>query len=323
MSQILNIQPTSTHQRLFARLLKGAIFGLPIISFPGQAHAALPLNAVEVFNVGGFPITNSMIVVWVVSLLVIIFAQIATRRVRPIPSGAQNFWEWLLESLYGFFEGILGPHLTRRTFWFFATLFILILSVNWFGLIPGVGSIGWGHPPHDGGPMHITRPILRGGNADLNMTLAMGMVFFAMWLYWAITEVGVGGFLKHIFAPKGESKGLMLAMMIVVFFAVGLLEVISILFRPISLGFRLFGNVFAGENMLETMSVLHPQLGWLFVIPFYFFELMVGVVQALVFTLLTAVFTLLICEHEEGHEGSHDAHSNPGHPTQEVKAAGH
>ncbi len=264
-----------------------------------------------------------MIVVWVVSLVIILFAQIATRRVRPIPSSGQNFWEWLIESLYGFFEGILGRHLTRRTFWFFATLFILILSVNWFGLIPGVGSIGWGHPPHDGGPMHITRPILRGGNADLNMTLAMAMVFFVMWFYWAVTEVGVGGFLKHIFAPKGESKGLMLAMMVVVFFAVGLLEVISILFRPVSLSFRLFGNVFAGENMLETMSVLHPYFGWLFVIPFYFFELMVGLVQALVFTLLTAVFTLLICEHEEGHESTQDAQTDHGHPSGEVKAAGH
>jgi F-type H+-transporting ATPase subunit a len=87
--------------------------------------------------------------------------------------------------------------------------------------------------------------------------------------------------------------------MVVVFFAAGLIEVVSILFRPVSLSFRLYGNIFAGENMLETMSNMVPGLGWLLPIPFYFLELVMGLVQALVFMLLTAVFTLLICQHEE------------------------
>ena len=87
--------------------------------------------------------------------------------------------------------------------------------------------------------------------------------------------------------------------MVVVFLAVGCLEIVSILFRPVSLSFRLYGNVFAGENMLEAMSTLVPGLGWLLPIPFYFMELLVGLVQALVFTLLTAVFTLLSCRREE------------------------
>ena len=81
--------------------------------------------------------------------------------------------------------------------------------------------------------------------------------------------------------------------------AAGLLEIVSILFRPVSLSFRLYGNVFAGENMLETMHTLSPYFGWLLAIPFYFLELLVGLVQALVFMLLTAVFTLLMCIHEE------------------------
>jgi F-type H+-transporting ATPase subunit a len=102
-----------------------------------------------------------------------------------------------------------------------------------------------------------------------------------------------------LFAPKGESSGLLKVLMVVVFFAAGCLEVISILFRPVSLSFRLYGNVFAGENMLETMSKLVPGLGWLLPVPFYFLELLVGLVQAMVFMLLTAVFTLLICQHEE------------------------
>jgi F-type H+-transporting ATPase subunit a len=93
--------------------------------------------------------------------------------------------------------------------------------------------------------------------------------------------------------------------MILVFVVVGILEVVSILFRPVSLSFRLYGNIFAGENMLESMARLVPGLGWLIPIPFYLLEVLVGLVQALVFMLLTSVFTLLICTHEEGHETHH------------------
>jgi F-type H+-transporting ATPase subunit a len=123
------------------------------------------------------------------------------------------------------------------------------------------------------------------------------------------------GFLKHIFAPKGETSGPLFVLMVVVFFAVGLLEIVSIAFRPVSLSFRLFGNIFAGENMLEAMTHLGgPIFGWATALPFYFMELMVGVVQGLVFMLLTAVFTLLICSHDEehahahGHGGENDHH---------------
>jgi F-type H+-transporting ATPase subunit a len=141
--------------------------------------------------------------------------------------------------------------------------------------------------------------LFRGANADLNLTLAMALVFFACWIVWALRELGPLGFLKELFAPKGESAGLLRLLLVVVFFAVGCLEIISILFRPVSLSFRLYGNTFAGENMLETMVGLVPGLGWLLPIPFYFLELLVGLVQATVFMLLTAVFTLLICQHEK------------------------
>src|SRR6185503_9990587 len=112
--------------------------------------------------------------------------------------------------------------------------------------------------------------------------------------------LGPLGFFKELFAPKGETAGLMKVLMVVVFFAAGCLEMVSILFRPVSLTFRLYGNIFAGETMLETMAKMVPGLGWLLPIPFYFMELLVGLVQALVFMLLTAVFTLLMCQHEEG-----------------------
>jgi F-type H+-transporting ATPase subunit a len=245
----------------------------------------------------GLPITNSMIASWIVAAGLIVFAQVATRQMKVVPDGIQNFWEWLVEGLYTFLEGIIGSHLVKRTFWFFASVFIFILTANWLGLVPGVGTIGWGH--HDSRGFVIDQPLLRGANADVNLTLAMALVFFACWLIWALQEIGPLGFLKELFAPKGNTTGPVKLIMVVVFFASGCLEIISILFRPISLSFRLYGNVFAGENMLETMSMLVPRLGWLLPVPFYFLELLVGIVQALVFMLLTAVFTLLTCRHEE------------------------
>jgi len=263
----------------------------------GPEHEGLSRHAVEIARPFGFPITNSMIVTWVVAAGLILLARIATRDMKRVPAGAQNFLEWLIEGLYGFLEAIMGPHLVKRTFWFFATAFIFILSANWFGLIPGIGTIGWGHQTAAG--FKIDEPLFRGANADLNLTFAMALIFFACWIIWALQEVGPVGFLKELFAPKGESAGLLKVLMVVVFFAVGCLEVISILVRPVSLSFRLYGNVFAGENMLETMSTLAPGFNWLVPIPFYFLELLMGLVQALVFMLLTAVFTLLMCQHEE------------------------
>lgn len=257
----------------------------------------LSAKAVEIARPFNFPITNSMIVSWIVALGLIVFAQVATREMKQVPGSAQNFLEWLIEGLYKFMVGIIGPHLTERTFWYFATIFIFILSANWIGLIPGVGSIGWGHQTAHG--FRIEQPLFRGANADVNMTLAMALIFFASWLVWSFREVGVRGFFKELFAPKGDTEGPLKVLMVVVFFAAGCLEVVSILFRPISLTFRLYGNIFAGENLLEAMSKLVPGFGWLVPIPFYFLELLMGLVQALVFMLLTAVFTMLMCQHEE------------------------
>jgi F-type H+-transporting ATPase subunit a len=151
----------------------------------------------------------------------------------------------------------------------------------------------------------VDRPLFRGGNADLNMTTAMAAIFFVLWLVWAIQANGVGGFIKHLFAPKGETSGIIKILMAVIFFMVGWLEIVSILFRPISLSFRLFGNIYAGESILEAMSTMIPMLSWLLPIPFYFMEILVGVVQALVFMLLTAVFTMLIAQHEDGGQHAH------------------
>jgi F-type H+-transporting ATPase subunit a len=269
------------------------------------AHAAteehrLPLKPPELFQIGKFVVTNSMVVTWFVAAAIILLAQLATRNIQQVPTGLQNFWEWMVESLHNFLESMIGHELVKKTFWFFATIFIFILTLNWFGLLPGVGTIGWGHQSPNG--FIVTRPLLRGANADLNLTFAMACTFFVCWIVWAVQSNGVGGLIKHLFAPKGDTHGLLKVLMIFIFFIVGWLEIVSILFRPISLSFRLFGNVYAGEIMLESMQNAGGQFfAWLIAIPFYFLEVLVGFVQALVFMLLTAVFTLLIAAHEPGH----------------------
>ena len=305
-----DFMPTMATSRrwMLAVLCVAALVGTWTLTLAAQsppAHAAatdapahgLSQSAVEIARPLGFAITNSMVVTWIVAIGLIVFAQLATRKMTQVPGAAQNFLEWLVESLYGLLESIIGAHLVKRTFWFFATIFLFILAANWAGLIPGVGTVGWGHQTAHG--FVVDRPLFRGANADLNMTLAMSLVFFACWIVWALREAGPMGVAKELFAPKGETTGVLKLLMIVVFFAAGCLEIVSILFRPVSLSFRLYGNVFAGENMLETMATMVPGLGWLLPIPFYFMELLVGLVQALVFMLLTAVFTLLICQHHD------------------------
>lgn len=275
------------------------------VAEPAPEHHGLSQYAVEIARPFGFPITNSMVVTWIVAIVVIVFAQVATRSMARVPGGAQNLLESLVEGLYNLLESVVGRHLADKTFWFFGSVFIFILAANWISLLPGVGTIGWGRDTDHG--FVVDQPFFRGANADLNMTLAMSLVFFACWIVWALQEQGVKGIVKELFAPKGETEGVMKILMIVVFIAVGFLEIISILFRPISLSFRLYGNIFAGENMLEAMTTIVPSLGWLLPIPFLFLELLVGLVQALVFMLLTAVFTLLMCQHHEepGHAASH------------------
>ena len=267
---------------------------------PVAGHG-LSEKAVEIARPFGFPITNSMVVTWIVAAGLLLFARTATRRMDQVPGGAQNLLEWLIEGVYGLLESVIGAHLVKKTFWFFATIFLFILAANWISLVPGVGTIGWGHHTADG--FVVQEPLFRGANADLNLTLAMALIFFALWIVWAVQEVGVGGIFKELLGAKGETTGIMKPLMAVIFLAAGLLEIISILFRPVSLSFRLYGNVFAGENMLEAMATMVPWLGWLLPIPFYFMELLVGLVQALVFMLLTAVFTLLICQHEAPEKG--------------------
>lgn len=270
----------------------------------GGGHHKLSPKASPVIDWGFIQITNSMIMALITSALIIAVAQIATRDIKWVPSGLQNFVEWIVESLFNFLSSILGDELTKKTFWFFGSVFIFILFNNWLGLIPGVGTMGWGYVDA-AGHFHLSEPWLRGAAADLNLTASLALLFFVFWFIWAIQANGVGGFIHHIFGNKAPGGAMFAKLaMALVFIFVGVLETISILFRPVALMFRLYGNVFAGENILESMLQIAPApLNWIIPLPFYGLELLVGFVQALVFTLLTAVFTLLICSHDDHEEG--------------------
>lgn len=265
--------------------------------------AKLPMHAVELHD--GEYISNSMVMVWISVLLIVLFCRAGAGKLSMVPQGFQNFAEWVIESLYNFFGGILGEHLVKRTFWFFGSTFLLILVTNYLGLLPGVGTMGWGMDSHG----HFARPLMRGGNADVNMTSAMAFTFALLWFYWAITENGFKGFLAHIFAPKGKFGGIMIPVMVIIFGVVGVLEIVSICIRPVALTFRLFGNIYGGEQTLEILMGLGgTYAGWATSLPFYFMELLVGGVQALVFTLLAAVFLKLICEHSDHDHDDEHAH---------------
>jgi F-type H+-transporting ATPase subunit a len=256
--------------------------------------------------------TNSMLVTIIVTVLVVIWARRSTAKMTLMPSGIQNLFEALVETLYITFEGIVGKHMIPKVFPLIASLFIFILTANWFGLVPGVGTIGFGVPAGPLALKEVSEPLLRPANADLNMTLGMALFFMAWWLFWTIQEVGVIGFLKENFAPKGGLKGFLWLALLPLFLFVGVIEMVSIAIRPVSLSFRLFGNMYAGETLLHTMSTLGGALpfplNWLgsilFPLPFYFLELLVGLLQAFVFAMLCAVYIKLSTEHPEG-EGAH------------------
>jgi F-type H+-transporting ATPase subunit a len=304
----------------------------------------------------------------IVCLVIIWFVRRAMKNPQLIPNGRQNFVELIAEFLYNQTEAIVGKKVAPRAFPLLATIFIFVLANNYFGLLPGVGTIGWEAGHHDDhGASHPVAasvaeadphaaatgagekvdhaakngaaaedkahaahmvPWFRPASADLNFTLALAAVFMILWIVLTVREVGVWGFIVHTFGPKGGLQGLMKYALIPIFFFVGMIELVSIAFRPVSLSLRLFGNIFAGETLLHAMGGLLESLGAptavaffgkiLLPLPFYFLELLVGVLQATVFTLLCAVYIQLSTAHDEEH-----GHSDEGHGEDAPDAAGH
>lgn len=285
------------------------------IMVPMASAGVVPKEAQQLFAQTPFLtwFTNSVGVALVVTVLLVVWARRATAKMELVPAGRQNLFEALVEGLYDMFEGIVGRHMIPKVFSLLATLFVFILAANWFGLLPGVMTVGWGDKV---GPLTLAKveiPLLRPANADLNETLGMAMVFMVLWFYWTIREMGVIGYAKEMFGPKGGLKGGLALVLLPLFVFVGLIEVVSILFRPVALSLRLYGNIYAGDTLLHTMGALGdnwpPPLSFLsavvFQLPFYFLELLVGALQALVFTLLCAVYIQLSTTHGEGEGHAH------------------
>lgn len=275
-------------------------------AFAEEAHG-VPASAQALFHVGPLPVTNSMVTSWIVALVLILVVRIAIGRPKLIPSRGQAVVENLVQGVLDLISPIVGSRVAKHTFPFLVALFTFILIQNWSGLFPGVGTVYFhGH--------EFVRP----GNADLNGTLALAAVSMICWFYFIMRYAGPSLILKDIFGNKADKNEVPAAIyypLFLVFFAVGLIEIVSIAFRPISLSFRLFGNVFGGENLLHSMSAITP---WVLPVPFYFLELLIGFVQALVFTLLVSVYIGLICNHGDDH---HDAAHGHGHG--EAKGAAH
>jgi len=255
----------------------------------------------------GWAITNSMATGWVMSALLVLFVLWLVGRPSVIPSKGQAVVEALIEGLRGIFEPIVGAKAFPAAFPLLITFFIFILFHNWMGLLPGVGTMGWGQMVD--GHFHLTRPLIRPHNADFNGTVALALVSFGAWAIIVFKFAGLKTILIDLFgnkADKRETPGWLYPVLSVVFLIVGFIEVFSIAIRPFTLSVRLFGNVFGGENLLHGTG---------FVFVFYFMELLVGVIQALVFTLLTAVYIGLLCNHEGGDhaEGGDHGHGEAHH----------
>ncbi|MBE7495095.1 MAG: F0F1 ATP synthase subunit A [Verrucomicrobiaceae bacterium] len=256
-------------------------------------------------------LTNSTLVALVVLGIVLWFSRKATKNMSLVPHKAQNFMEFVIEFLYGQVEAIAGAKQAKLAFPLLCTLFIYILVSNWFGLLPGVGTIGWGEGTGFLSVKAAHDPLLRPPTADLNATIGIALSAFLVWIFLTLKEVGIWGFIVHTFGPKGGLKGIMGLVVAVVFLFVGVIEIVSIVIRPVTLSIRLFGNIFAGENVLHIMSDMMankgPVMSFLgsiaLPLPFYFMELLVGLLQAIVFTLLCTVYIQLSTTHDDhGHE---------------------
>ncbi len=264
---------------------------------------AADLKSSYLFEIAGFPITNSMLTTWIFAFVIILFFRFLIRGgAKLVPSKGQLVVETIIDALKSTLEPIMGAKAFKGAFPLLLGLFCYILIMNWSGLLPGVGSVGL-KPENESA--HIV-PFLRPANTDLNTTLALAMISFCAWGYLVYKYAGPKLFLYDTFGNKANpneiAKPIYIALF-AVFFAVGCIDVISIIMRLLSLSLRLFGNNFGGEVLLEKMH--HMAIGlpkfvsWIIPLPFYLLEMLIGLIQAFLFTLLTAVYVGLLTGHEE------------------------
>lgn len=240
----------------------------------------ISLKAQQIFSIGSFNVTNGLFLTLAVSLILIAFSFYFRSKIKMVPGKLQGAVEMGAESLLGLMESTLGSMTAAEKYFpLIATIFIFILCSNLLGIFPGVGSLMF----KNGG---AEVPLFRSPAADLNFTLAFAVISVIVTNIIGMASVGVFKHLGKFINFKGPID-----------FFIGILELVSELAKIISLSFRLFGNVFAGEVLLTIISFLAP---YFIPLPFLFLEIFVGAIQAFIFAMITLVsISLHITVHEE------------------------
>ena len=265
-------------------------------------HVAIA--AEELFHIGPFVVTNSMVGVLIATAILLAAAIFVSRSNTVVPSRLQSVIEMPIEFMGGLVRAQGGDR-WRSIAPLILTIFLLVLVANWVGLLPGVGTVGVNYVDAEG--HEAVHPIIRPASADLNFTLALALIAFVSFITWGIRANGIGGYLKETFVAN---PAYMTPIMTPI-------HVVSEFSRLISLSMRLFGNVFAGEVLLAVMLALTFA-----VVPAIFLglELVFGFVQALVFALLTLTYITLAMA---GHGGGHDEeHETPHHDADDAGLSG-
>jgi len=273
------------------------------IGLPGWLSVPQPtpkLPAEVVFHLFGFPVTNSIIGSWLTIIVLVGISYAVTHKMKLIPTRLQSLFEAALGWIYDLCENVAGERNGRKFFPLIATIFLFVIMNAWLSLLPGFGSIT-AHTAE--GEVHL----LRGANTDINMPLALALVSFVFVEYFGLRAhsfryltkfFNVGQFFRsagQLFRGKLRA-GLSGLFMGAINIFVGILEGLSELIRIVSFTFRLFGNMTAGEILLLLIMFLIP---WIAALPFYGLELLVGFVQALIFSGLTLVFLTVAVTHHE------------------------
>ena len=255
-------------------------------------------KATDLFEIGGIPVSNTILTTWILTALIIIAIRVLVGTPKIVPRKGQALVENMASGLRDALEPIVGKSMIGKVFPTLCGFFVFILLMNWSGLLPGVGTIKYGEPGH-------WLDAIRPATSDLNTTLALSAISFVAWTYFVLRYAGFKVLIFDLFGNKADKKELSIPLWLMlsfIFLGVGGIEVVSIAFRLISLSFRLYGNVYGGENLIHALGGIAP-----YVIPAVagLLEVLVGLIQAFVFTLLSAVYIGLICNHEGGHDEEH------------------
>lgn len=254
--------------------------------------------AEPLFHIGSFTATNSLVNSWIVVIMVLIAAIFLKTRIKTIPGKFQNFVEAIIESLLGVFDSVTSSRKKSLKFFpFIFSFFTLILLSNWMGLLPGAGSVGKVVAEHG---ENVFVPFMRGATADLNTTLALAIIGVVASHIFGVLSIGAWKHLNKFInfkaileIPKKIKEDPSIAIVNPIKVFVGLIEIIGEAAKVASLSFRLFGNIFAGEVLLAVMAGI---LAFALPIPFMFLEVMVGIIQAFIFSLLVLSYLSIMSE---------------------------